>query len=126
MYQKKGIKYSNFIDGKKIDYDVPPILFQQRTLVPFRKIAEALGAQVNWSAQDRKVIVIKGDITIEIVVDNKTAKVNNTEITLDVPAKVYQNRTLVPLRFLAEALNTRVNYYPEGALIVIQKNHKKV
>lgn len=44
--------------------------------------------------------------------------------TLDVPAKLHNNRTMVPLRFVSEALKATVDYYPEGALVVINTKHK--
>lgn len=125
MHQLKGKKYATYINGQETEFDVPPMLQEGRTLVPFRKIAESLGAEVSWNAEERIVVVTKGDITVELKIDEKTALVNGTEVTLDVPAQVYKNRTMIPLRFLAEALDTTVDYYPEGSMIVIKKNDLK-
>lgn len=121
MHQLKGNKYATYINGEETEFDVPPMLQEGRTLVPFRKIAESLGAEVSWNAEERIVVVTKGDITVQLKIDDQIALVNDVEVTLDVPAQVYKNRTMIPLRFLAEALDTTVDYYPEGSMIVIKK-----
>lgn len=124
MYQIKGQKHHTFVNGKKVKHDVEPIVQKGRTLVPFRKIAEALGANVQWIAAEKKVIVTKDTTTVTIVIGQTTATIDKngvkTTSTLDVPAKIYKNRTLVPLRFLSESLDTTVDYYPDGALVVIK------
>ena len=52
--------------------------------------------------------VIKGDISVVLTIDSKTAKVNNQLVMLDVPAKAKKGRTLIPLRFLSQSLNAKV------------------
>lgn len=121
MHQLKGNKYATYINGEETDFDVPPMLQSGRTLVPFRKIAETLGAEVSWNAEERTVVVTKDNITVQLKIDDKTALVNGAEVTMDVTAKVYKNRTMIPLRFIAESLDTTVDYYPEGSMIVIKK-----
>lgn len=125
MHELKGKKFATYIDGEETEFDVPPILQEGRTLVPFRKIAEALGAEVSWNPEEKTVVVIKGDKYIQLKIDEKTALVNGSETALDVPALIHKNRTLIPLRFIAEALETTVDYYPEGSLIVIKKRALK-
>ncbi|MFZ5946290.1 MAG: copper amine oxidase N-terminal domain-containing protein [Bacillota bacterium] len=122
MYQKKSKKYQTFVNGKKLQYDVSPINKEGRTLVPFRNLAEALGAEVSWNAEDSQVTVTKGETTIVLTIGEKIALVNGQEVELDVPGEVLNGRTLVPLRFLAEKLGSDiyVDFYPEGAMIVVR------
>ena len=128
MYKLKGEKHKTYINGKKVKYDVEPIVENGRTLVPFRKLAEELGADVKWVDSEKKVIVTKGKTTIILVLGQITATIdennNKKTTTLDVPAKLHNNRTMVPLRFVSEALKATVDYYPEGALVVINTKHK--
>lgn len=119
MHKLNNEEHETYIKGKKVEFDVPPMLEKGRTLVPFRKIAEELGAIVTWNPIDKTITVTKGDKEVVIQIDKGTALVDGKEVKLDVPAKVYKNRTLVPLRFLAESLNAKVDYYSEGAMIVI-------
>jgi len=102
-----------FVDGEQIQFDVPPISENGRTLVPMRYIFEALGAEVNWIQEENKAVATKGDITVEIVLGNNIMTKNGKEITLDVPAKAINGRTLVPARAVSEALDAVVNWIGE-------------
>lgn len=120
MYELKGKKYETYINGKKTEFDVLPMNKDGRTLVPFRKIAESLGADVSWNPEKNTVTVIKDNIKVELTIGDKKALVNDEEIIIDVPAEIFKNRTLIPLRFLAEKLDAAVDYYPEGSMIVVK------
>jgi len=124
MYKLKGEKYKTYVNGKKVDFDVTPIVVNGRTMVPFRKIAEELGADVQWLGGEKKVIVTKGKTTVILLLGENTATVlkgeKKTKVKLDAPALLHNNRTMVPIRFLSESLGAVVDYYSEGALIVIQ------
>ena len=120
LYKEKHREREVFINGKRAKFDVPPILQDGRTLLPFRQIAEALGAEVEWDGTERKVIVKKDDKIVELYLNKKYAKVNGEKVELDVPAQIHKNRTIIPIRFLAESLDANVEFYPEGSLIVIK------
>ena len=90
------------VNGQTLTSDVPAFIQDGRTLVPFRAIFEALGADVQWNAETRVASGTKGDITIELPIDSTTARVNGTIQTLDVPATIVYGRTFVPLRFVGE------------------------
>lgn len=115
--QDKGVKA--FVNGVQPAFEVPPIIKDNRTLVPFRAIAEALGAEVKWDAETRTVTVSKGDATVQLTIGSNVALVNGQEISLDVPASIIQGRTLVPARFLANALGAKVDWVPIGQIVVI-------
>lgn len=97
-----------FVDGGKLAPDVPPTIINGRTLVPLRTIFEALDASVQWDNATNTATAQKGDITVEVTIDKSTAYVNGQANTLDVPAQLINNRTMVPARFVSEALNARV------------------
>ncbi|MGC5325952.1 stalk domain-containing protein [Brevibacillus sp. SYSU BS000544] len=99
-----------FLDGNKLE--VSSTVENGRTLVPMRAIFEALGAQVNWDQASKTVTATKGETVVKIVIGGKAYK-NDQEVTLDVPAKVVDNITLVPLRFVSEALGAKVEFNQE-------------
>ncbi|WP_238473349.1 stalk domain-containing protein [Desulforamulus profundi] len=99
-----------YVDHQRLYLDVAPIIDQGRTLVPMRKIFERLGAEINWDEATKTVTAVKGELKIELTVGKTTAVVNGKNIKLDVPAKVINGRTLVPMRFVGEALGAKVNY----------------
>lgn len=96
------------INGEYLETDVNPVMDNGRVLVPVRVIFEALGGQITWNAATQTILGRSGDTEIVLQIDKKTAQVNGTEYTLDVPAKIVDNRTLVPLRFVSEALNSDI------------------
>lgn len=110
---------SAYINGIRKDLDVPPFIENGRTLVPFRFIGEALGAKVNWIAEEKKAIYELNEVKVEIIIGNKTAYVNGKPITLEVPPKISNGRTFVPLRFVSEALGASVIWEAETKRIII-------
>src|SRR5690606_31267303 len=102
-----------FVDGLELALDVPPTLKNGRTLVPFRGIAESLGAAVQWHKETSEVVMTRGNTVVRLVFGHHTAYINDRPVTLDVPAQVIDGRTLVPLRFVSEALDAEVAWDPD-------------
>lgn len=97
-----------FVDGRELVTDVSPIVENGRTLVPVRAIFEALSAVVEWDGATSTATATKEGITVSLTIGSTTAYVNGEPKTLDVPAKIVNDRTLVPARFVAESLNAIV------------------
>ncbi len=108
------------INGQKFESDVPPQIKQDRLLLPMRLIFEALGAQVDWNPANRTVTANKGDITIVLAIGSTTAKVDGKVTVLDTPAIIEQNRTLVPVRFVAESLGSDVQWDGDTRTVFIR------
>ncbi|WP_334110778.1 DJ-1/PfpI/YhbO family deglycase/protease [Thermodesulfitimonas autotrophica] len=108
-----------FIDSKQLAFDVPPLIEQGRTLIPLRGVFEAFGAQVRWDGATRTVTATKGQTTVKLTVGARTAYVNGSAVTLDVPAKIVNGRTLVPLRFVSESLGCRVAWDAKTQTVTI-------
>jgi len=108
-----------FVDNVQLEFDVNPIIENGRTLVPMRYIFEALGAKVEWIDESQTAIATKAETKIEITV-NSTEMIKNGEIiTLDVPAKLLNDRTLVPVRAVSEGLGAKVEWDEELFRVII-------
>ncbi|MBU5210548.1 copper amine oxidase N-terminal domain-containing protein [Heyndrickxia oleronia] len=99
-----------YINGVKQSYDQSPVIENGRTLVPLRGIFESLGANVQWDQKNQVVTAIKTNTKIVLKIGAKSPTVNGKVSQIDVPAKVRNGRTLVPLRFVGEALGATVDY----------------
>lgn len=110
-----------YINEVEVDSDVPPVILNGRTLVPIRVISENLGAKVHWDNKNRTVKVIADSINVLLKIDSKKASVNNQEVLLDVPAKIIKDRTMIPLRFVGEALGADVEWNNDRRCVVINK-----
>lgn len=107
------------LDGQQLSFDVPPSIEDGRTLVPLRAIFEAMGATVTWDQDTQTAIAVRGDTTVILQIGNTTAVINQQEKTLDVPAKIVDDRTLAPLRFVGEAFGGTVEWNEATQLITI-------
>ncbi len=107
--------------GEAKSNDVAPIIRNDRTMLPIRFIAEALGAEVGWDSENKVVTITNDKITIEITIDKSVAVVNGKEISLDSPAFIEKDRTFLPLRFVSENLGAEVDWVEETKQVVITK-----
>ncbi|VDN47283.1 exported protein of unknown function [Petrocella atlantisensis] len=97
-------------NGNLFKFDTPPVIKDGRTLVPVRAISEGFQADVIWIQEEQKVIITKGDKTIELVLDEEKATVNGQVVELDTEAIIMNSRTMVPLRFVGEALGVTIQW----------------
>lgn len=100
------------IDGQPLSFDQPPVSLNDRTMIPFRGIVEALGATVTWDQATGTIRATRStdNLTLDMQLNNKTAHVNGQSVELDVPPAIVHDRTLVPVRFLAESLGAIVRW----------------
>ncbi|MDD4238239.1 MAG: stalk domain-containing protein [Desulfotomaculaceae bacterium] len=110
-----GINYnvSVYVNDSPVAFpDQKPYLDESvsRVLVPVRFISEALGAGVKWQAEEQKVILQKGDQQVILTIGSKTYSVGGQIHLLDAPAIIMNSRTMVPLRFVSEALGAGVTW----------------
>ncbi|MCL2838872.1 MAG: stalk domain-containing protein [Oscillospiraceae bacterium] len=92
-----------YVNHSSVEFDdAEPIILYDTTFVPFRAIFEALGADVEWHDYTRTVAATLDGMTIELTIDNLIAIVNGEGVLLDSWAFIDNNRTFVPLRFIAE------------------------
>jgi hypothetical protein len=88
-------------------------------MVPLRFISEAFGSELEWIADERKIIVKRYDVTFILWVDKKTAQVNGKEVPIDAPPINVKGRVMVPLRFIAEPFGAKVDWNAETKVITI-------
>lgn len=121
---KDGISVT--INNKAVAFDVPPQIINERTMVPVRAIFETLGATVEWNQINQTITSTKEDTTIVLKINDYTMYVNGTPISLDTPACIINERTLVPVRAVSEALNTIVNWDADTQTVIIKEKEEKI
>lgn len=104
---------SVYVSDEKISdekLEAAPYTENERTMVPVRVISEQFGCDVFWDNVVRQVVIVSGDKVITLTIDSEIADVNGEKITLDSPAVIKNDNTMVPLRFVSEALGKDVQY----------------
>lgn len=107
--------------GEKKANDVAPIIKNERTMLPARFVAEALGATVEWNGETKTVTITSGETVIVITIDSDKATVNGKEVKLDSPAFIENDRTYTPIRFIAEELGASVEWNEDTEEVTITK-----
>lgn len=110
------------IDGKSLNSDVAPRIIKDRTMIPFRVVFEALGAEVIWDDEKQLVTGKMDNTTVILEVDQFNATVNGVNNYLDVSPVIIDDRVLVPVRFVAESLGATVNWLGEERTVEILTN----
>lgn len=112
------------VDGRPLDLASAPYLADDRVLVPFRDLAEALDADVAWDETTQTVTMRRagtsGVTEVVVRIDNDIARINGTVSRLDAAPRIIDGRTYVPLRFVAEALDVAVHWYADRHLVQVR------
>lgn len=118
-YAAKEVKIE--IDGKEmVPKDMPAVIINGRTMLPMRQIAQELGCEVNWNEAAKQIYVMRGSDIIVFAVDSKTGYENGQEFTMDVPATIVNDRTMLPVRALADALHLNIKWDDPSRTVSIQ------
>lgn len=98
------------VNNKILGFDTPPVIENDRTLVPLRLIFETLGAKVDWDGETQSALVEGSNKSIMFSINDTNARVNDQIKQMDVPARLIDSKTMVPLRFLSEELGFTVSW----------------
>ena len=107
------------VNGQTIELDQAPVIENGRTLVPLRFVGESLGAEIDWNPDTREVTYSMGDTTIRLRIDSHQARINGNVRTMDAAPTIQNGRTLVPVRFVSEALGMEVDWDGETQTVTI-------
>lgn len=113
-----------YLNGNLLSFDQPPVIKDDRTLVPLRAIFEDMGATVDWDGNTQTVTSTKGSTTISITINSNVMFKNGVEIYLDVPAQLVGDYTMVPVRAVAEAFGSEVNWDGDARTVYIDTSAK--
>ena len=119
-------KYTAFVNNHSVKIDpnnlmVKPVIVDDRTLVPVRFIAESLGGTVTYDGATGKIGISANGKNVEMTLDETEMLVDGEVVTLDVPAQILHDRTMIPLRAMVEAVGKKV-FWDDSGLIVISDN----
>ncbi|MBR0366515.1 MAG: copper amine oxidase N-terminal domain-containing protein [Clostridia bacterium] len=112
------------VNEKAVEFaDQTPFIEEGRTLVPMRAIFEALGATVEWDGETQTVISYDpvSEVSIVMQIGSNKMFVNDKSVELDVAAKIVNDRTVVPVRAIAEGMNSKVEWDGAARTVIVTK-----
>ena len=110
------------LNGQVMDFDVAPIIQNDRVLVPMRAIFEELHCSVDYTDIDGRQIItakLNENNSIGLVIGSDEMQIHNKKIKLDTAPIIVNDRTLVPLRAVSEAFDYDVNWDEDTKTVTI-------
>ncbi len=101
------------INGVEYTMDVAPYISGDRTFMPIRYVAYALGindANILWDGANQTVTLMKGDKVVQLKVGSTTLLINGAAVTMDVAPVNVNGRVCLPIRFVAQAFGAEVGW----------------
>ena len=115
------------VDGNRVNFEgTQPQMMGDHVMVPLRGVFERLGATVEWQQGDQTVLAQRGDTRIELRINNNQAYINGKATTVNYPAQMVQGSTMVPIRFISEALGAYVDWDESSAMVMISSHGPNV
>ncbi len=96
------------INNSKVNIPSPPVIRDNRTLIPIREVIEALGGQVMWNDKNQKITVNLSDKKLILTIDSLACELNGQLIKTDVAPQMINEKIYLPLRFVCESVGAKV------------------
>ncbi|MEN6460422.1 MAG: stalk domain-containing protein, partial [Syntrophomonas sp.] len=110
------------LNGEEVFFDSDPLIINNRTLVPMRKIFEKMGVAVGYNQKTGNITAKKDDMLLELKSGSNRVMVNGKEQTMEVPLMLYNNRSYVPVRFVTEMFKGRVDWNQTDNMVILELN----
>lgn len=112
------------VDNEAVEFDQNPVIIEGHTLVPVRAVFEKAGATVTWDQPTQTATITKDEYIVTIKYGDSVMYKNGEAIALEQPADVINNRTMIPVRAIAEAMDFAVTWDGHHSLILISTTGK--
>lgn len=119
IYAEEDIKIR--IDDFFVELDTSPFMIEGRTMIPVRGVLEILGATISWDEETQTVIAKHAATEVRMIINQKTAYINEVAIDLDVAPILKNGHTYIPLRFISEAFDQNVSWDSEYKIVNIKE-----
>lgn len=110
------------LDGEELALDVFPEVKNQRTMVPIRAVAEALGATVDWVQETQEILMTRAGVTVTMTMDSTAAVIDGKTVEMDVAPYATNGRTLIPARYVAEFFDQKVDWDGDKRQVLITED----
>lgn len=118
-----------YVNGVEKEIDpglgTTPLLIDDRTMLPIRAVVEELGGAVIWDEETQTVLLAYQNDIIALAIGNSTAFLNEQPVVLDAVPVLINDRTMLPIRFIAEGFHFNVEWNDEEQIVTIRKSNER-
>lgn len=107
------------VNKKVITPPMPPVIIDERTLVPARAIFEEFGADILWLPETKEIFITLYNKILKLKIDDNVAFINDTPLQMEVPPKIINDSTMIPLRFVAESFGLDVGWDSKSRIATV-------
>lgn len=110
------------VNGNILNPEQPPVVINNRTLVPVRAVCEALGLDVEWKQENQEVIISRDDDFVKIGIGYHTLNANHHLSYIDAAPQIVNGVTCVPIRYVVEPFGATVDWDNETRTVIVREN----
>ncbi len=111
------------VNGQSLnELTMPPVILNDYTLVPAREVFEKVGAVVSWNSDREEVYVAKGNNLLVLKINSTEAYYNNKTVKMEIPAKLINSKTMIPVRFVSETMGYNVGWDKPTRTVLISED----
>ena len=114
-----GNEFSLKVNGELLETSMPPIIFNDYSVVPAREVFEHLGAKVDWDGEKAEVTVTYDTKEILLKINSKKANIDGATVTMPIAPKIINEKTMIPARFVAEEIGLLVDFDSKTDTVLI-------
>lgn len=96
-----------------------PVIVNGRTFLPVRAVTEAMGGTAEWDGTTETVTLRRNQDIIRLIIGSETAYLNDAPKSLDIAPMMIGDRTMLPIRFIAESFHFHVEWNEENQRVKI-------
>ncbi len=109
------------VNGEEIAFDRAPSFDGENVWIPYRFVAEKLGAKVSWHQETQTVFTEYNGAIITTQIGNSLMFVNDATFSLDNAPVLDVDRTMVPRAVFENAMGAKVVWDADASIITIEK-----
>ena len=109
------------VNGEEVSFDRAPLVDGENVLIPYRFVAEKLGAKVSWHQDTQTVFTEYEGTIVTTQIGNNLMFVNDATFTLENAPVIEVDRTMVPGAVFENAMGAKVVWDAETATVTIEK-----
>lgn len=114
------------VNEKVITPPMPPVIIDERTLVPARAIFEEFGADILWLPETKEIFITLYNKILKLKIDDNIAFINDTSLQMEVPPKIINDSTMIPLRFVAESFGLDVGWDSKTRIATVNSKAQQI